>query len=115
MNSCSEALKKVKACCGSNCECKEMNLLQESLKCAEINFETCSNDLSELGKLVGGSCYDHTYDLIQSLVNRPTFTKDDLYEIKRIIKIANAYDLVNPTTANKLLEKIEEMGECYDQ
>lgn len=115
MDICSEALKKVKSCCGSNCECEEMNLLQESLKCAEINFETCNNDLDELGNLVGGSCYDHTYDLVKALVNKPTFTQSDLYELSRVIKIAEVYDLVNSCTSKELLKKIEEMEEEYEK
>lgn len=49
---------------------KENESLTEELKCAEINFETCNADLAALGELVGGSCYDYTYDLVKHLVDK---------------------------------------------
>lgn len=49
---------------------KENESLTEELKCAEINFETCNADLAALGELVGGSCYDHTYDFVKQLVDK---------------------------------------------
>lgn len=42
------------------------------------------------------------------------FTKDDLYEIKRILKIADNYYLVNHIVVEQLLEKIEEMEEKHE-
>lgn len=49
---------------------QENIVLKENLECAEFNFETCNNDLVEIGKLVGGNCYDETYDLVKALVDR---------------------------------------------
>nr|DAG86829.1 MAG TPA: zinc-ribbon domain protein [Caudoviricetes sp.] len=49
---------------------KENKELIESLECAEFNFQSCNNDLAEIGKLVGGTCYDHTYDLVKELVDK---------------------------------------------
>lgn len=49
---------------------KENERLKEELKCAETNFQTCNDDLAALGELVGGSCFDETYDLVKQLVDK---------------------------------------------
>lgn len=46
---------------------KKNKCLKEKLKCAETNFQTCNADLAALGELVGGSCFDETYDLVKKL------------------------------------------------
>lgn len=88
VNNCSDDIKELE---------KENKILKEELKCAETNFQTCNSDLAAIGELVGGSCYDHTYDLVKQLVDKSTPKKPVVAEEEDDYKtIYDEYGFVNP-------------------